>query len=806
MSHPRILSRRTAAVGIGVTMAACLAPMASAAPLAPMASAEVAEVEVVGARPTVLAHDTGLSTNVSSSVQDTPQIVNVVPKELIEQQKITTLEQALRDVPGITVAIGEGGTLAGDQFKIRGLDANNDIYVDGLRDFGVYTRDSFDYQEVQVLKGPSGAMFGRGTTGGAINTISKQPSVGRDFLNVDGTIGNGDYYRATVDVNHRINATTAVRLNLMGNTTGVVDRDRVGSDRWGVAASIGFGLGTKTSLVFNYLHQNDDRTPDYGLVIGAPTGVIKALPVSEYGVPRNVYEQFTNDADRTRADVLSARFKWDVSPRLTVSSDTRVGSYDRYFQYTSVDSCLVNAATGQTCVDALIDNNPATKPLITFGGGSPYSQRAWGAQNITSLHAQFDLFGFKNELVAGTDVNHQENRKAFYAYTLPPLSSGIYAPGTKVPARNAIAIDLLTGAGTPPAGYTVFRPSITPGVAATGIPNTNITANTYIINSTGVADDYAGFVTDRFYLSPQVSVIAGARYDIYEATFDNVLISGVTQGFKSNSHLVSPHLSIVYEPDPTHTFYASYNKSATPVGTAIVGAATPIAATTQAFAPDEGETYEFGGKVLLPGGRLALDAAWFHVDKSNAKMTDPTSGEISSQSSQKQTIQGVEAGLSGKLTPDWSVNIAYTYLDTEVRQDLACIAATATVKAVCYDNPVTTGTPVLQVPENSAFVWTSYSLKRWVRGLSVAGGFTYQDGFHVRYTTAGVAPNLVLTRDAFVPSTFSLDGVIQYESRGWRAAVNVYNLTDRLNYAQSFGNRAAPGQGRTVLVSLGRSF
>ena len=110
-----------------------------------------------------------------TTLQDTPQVVNVIPEQQLKQQKIVTLEQALRNVPGITVAIGEGGTLSGDQFKIRGFDSKDDVYIDGLRDFGAYTRDSFNYEEVQVLKGPSGAMFGRGTTGGAINTVSKRP-------------------------------------------------------------------------------------------------------------------------------------------------------------------------------------------------------------------------------------------------------------------------------------------------------------------------------------------------------------------------------------------------------------------------------------------------------------------------------------------------------------------------------------------------------------------------------------------------------------------------------------------------------
>ena len=788
-----------AAAGLSLVMAPGLALGAEVA--ADASAPAVDSVTVTAGRDNGQDHSTGLSTNVTATVRDTPQVVNVVPQQLIQEQKITTLEQALRDVPGITVAIGEGGTLAGDQFKIRGLDANNDIYTDGLRDFGVYVRDSFDYQEVQVLKGPSGSMFGRGTTGGAINTISKQPTTKHDFVDVDGQVGMGNNYRGTADLNHMFNDTTAFRLNLMGTSAGVTGRNFVHSNRYGVAAAAGFGLGTSSSFVLNYTHQQDDRIPDYGIVIGAPTGFINAKPASEYGLPSKIFEQFTNDRDRSRADILTGSYRLELNPNLTLTSDTRFGSYDRYFQYTSVDSCAVQI-TGQTCIDALIDNNPATVPYITFGGSSPYKQRAWGAQNISSLHGVVDVAGFKNEFVVGTDINYQDNRKAFYAYTLPPLSSGIYLPGTKTPARNAIAINLLTGAGAPPPGYAVFRPTPNAGVAATGIAGTNITSNTTITDSSGTAADYGGFVTDRLWFTPQVSLIAGVRYEDYEAQYGNTLINATRQVFKSVSHLTSPHASLVYEPNQEQTYYLSYGKSATPVGSGIVGTATPISGANSVFAPDLGETYEAGAKFGLLHDRLGVNGAYFYVNKDNAKQTDPTTGEISAQSSQKQRIQGVEVGLTGQVTMAWTINGGYTYLDTKVTQDLTC----AGTPLVCVPNPVTTGTPILQVPANSAYVWSSYKLNAWVQGLSVGGGASYQDKLHVRYTTSGTGASTVLTRDAMVPPTFSLDALVQYETPRWRVSLNAYNLTDHLNYAQSFGNRAAPGQRRTVLASFGMSF
>ena len=213
-----------------------------------------------------LSHSPPLASMPSTSVQDTPQAVNVIDAKTMKQQATTTLGDALRNVPGITLAIGEGGTLAGDQFRIRGFDAKDDVYLDGLRDFGAYTRDSFNYQEVQVLKGPSGLMFGRGTTGGAINTISKSPFL-RNHYSAALEGGNGDHVRATADLNYAFSDTGAVRLNLMFTDTGVVDRDIVHNTRWGIAPTIALGLGTDTQWSLSYLHQHSAGIPDYGITV-----------------------------------------------------------------------------------------------------------------------------------------------------------------------------------------------------------------------------------------------------------------------------------------------------------------------------------------------------------------------------------------------------------------------------------------------------------------------------------------------------------------------------------------------------------
>ena len=208
-----------------------------------------------------------------SSIQDTPQGISVVPQELIEQKNITTLREAVRNVPGISINAGEGGA-QGDTLTIRGFSARGDLFVDGAHDPGQYNRDTFNIDSIEVLKGPSSLLFGRGSTGGVINMVTKAPTLER-FNSAEISLGNGPFYRGTADINLPVGPTSAIRLNVMGQDSDTVGRDLVEQRRWGVAPSIGIGLGTDTQFTLSYLHQEEDNRPDYGLpyVFGRPAPV-----------------------------------------------------------------------------------------------------------------------------------------------------------------------------------------------------------------------------------------------------------------------------------------------------------------------------------------------------------------------------------------------------------------------------------------------------------------------------------------------------------------------------------------------------
>jgi catecholate siderophore receptor len=326
-------------------------------------------------------------------------------------------------------------------------------------------------------------------------------------------------------------------------------------------------------------------------------------------------------------------------------------------------------------------------------------------------------------------------------------------------------------------------------------------AATTVVTSSGRATDLALFATDRLWLDDAWSIIAGVRVDRYNATFNSVTVAGTPTSAKSPSTLVNPRASLVWEPDQKTTLYFSYGKSAIPIGTSVVGAPTPISTANQALDPEESETVELGAKYSLFDGALGLTGSIFKILKSNATITDPATGNLQLQSGQKQRVQGLELSATGKITDDLAVIAAYTYLEPVITFDLSC---GTTTPIVCNPNPYTIGKQIFFVPKNAASLWLDYSAKSLLEGLTLGGGLVYQSRLFNAITTTGTAPNPAgISRIATIPETIELDAVASYDFGGaYRVQFNVNNITDRLNYSQSFGNRGTPSPGRTFIVSL----
>jgi catecholate siderophore receptor len=730
---------------------------------APKAKSDTLQPIVVTATP-----DAGEETNTNNAttqmsrlpgeVKDIPQIVNVIPEKVLEQQNVQTLEQALRNVPGITVAIGEAnGGPNGDRFRIRGFESIGDSYRDGLRDFGVYVRDSFNYEQVQVFKGPSSESFGAGTSGGAINTTSKEARLD-DFVKVDASLGNGPLARATFDVNKKINDTTAIRVTGMGNKQDIVDRDDVKSDRWGGAVSLGFGLGTDTTWFLDYFHQTNDRTPDFGVPMAtvSPTGSGVRKPITEFGVPRSNYYGKDSDRDKSHVDMLTSRLSKEATDWLTVKNDTRLARYDRYISVTpticgSASTNPTRTAT-QNCDAVGQSIYDGGNPTLYFGGGSgpTYDQTNWGIQNVTTGIAKFETGQFRHEAVFGLDVSYQEDDRQGFKYVGSKPLQTVWNP-------NASS-----------AGYSL-------------IENPD---NVKSSNSTNVAL----FGSDRMWLTDEVSVLGGVRWDYYKAHYDQISSSGQTIS-DANTSFFSPKASVIWEPTQNQTYYASYATAMNvPWGQYIGSDVNAITTAKADLDPETTESFELGAKLNFLDGMLGVTGAVFQVTKDNAYYLN--ANDVLTATGEKQRVRGIELGLTGKVTEQWEVMLAYAYMNSEILDS---------------GTKADIGNQVAGVPHNSGSLWTTYNLTPHFDGLSgqfmIGGGLTYRDGVSIRSDET-----------AEVPYSLSFDAVVSYETEKWRVGLNGYNLANRVNYDSFFqgenGNtgRAVPSAGRTFVLTVGTTF
>ena len=284
-------------------------------------------------------------------LRDVPQTITVVPAAVIEEQGASSLRDVLRNVVGITFQAGEGGVPAGDQMTIRGFSARTDMFIDGVRDFGGYSRDPYNVEQVEVSKGPSSAIAGRGSTGGAINLVSKAPNLeAGHHLSLGG--GNADYRRTTVDLNQPLPGLgipgAAIRLNAMYTDTGVAGREVVEGQRWGVSPSIAFGLGTPTRLTASYSHLDQDNVPEYGLP-WVPVNTNPDLAAYSNGMPpvdqSNFYGLRTRDYEDTKTDIGTIVLDHQATPSLSLRNLTRYGKTSRDSVITAPRFVSVNTST-----------------------------------------------------------------------------------------------------------------------------------------------------------------------------------------------------------------------------------------------------------------------------------------------------------------------------------------------------------------------------------------------------------------------------------------------------------------------------
>ncbi|HTT98372.1 MAG TPA: TonB-dependent siderophore receptor [Rhizomicrobium sp.] len=691
------------------------------------------------------------------TILNTPQSINVVPAEVIQQQGVNNLQDALRNVPGITLNAGEGGT-HGDLVNLRGFSAGDDYYMDGLRDTGLYDRDTFDYDSIEVLKGPASTLFGRGSTGGVINQVTKAPVL-YPVENFSVTGGTNSEIRATADMNYVLGDDMAMRINLMGQDSSVVDRPYARNERWGAAPSFAWGIDTDTSFTLKYLHQQEDNLPDYGVpfLFGKPAPVARD---TYYGLP-------ADDRFKTDVDVVTGRFEHTFNDMFSFSDTARYGSY--WF-----DSRQTAAIYGSA--NCFTDSS------------SPYYYA--GATLCSSVSAPVPVT-LNNPLypVEGTPVND------IWVLRDRPSSSGVIttmmnnADVTAKFATGSIAHTFVGGVEADSEIASLVRftnqddeilptPLLDPdpneafaNLHQTSVRQTPVTST----KTLGV------YLNDTIDFSPQWTLTAAVRYDHFSADYDQPL--GTPSHFSHVDNIFSPRAALVYKPTENSSLYVSYGTSFNPSAEAL-----SLAASNQDLGPEKDRTFEVGGKTTVLDGMLSLTAALFNTEMTNARISDPTNPNLQTLAGTER-VNGFELDAQGRITENWELIAGYTYLDPTA-VGLAGVGVHG---------------PIPNTAHNQANLWTTYDFES---GLRLGGGLNYMSRVSAGTDNATVPGTIIV---AHVPSHVTFDAMAGYKINDQLdIQINGYNLANEYYYVNSYftrpgENHTVPAAGRTFLLTLDAS-
>lgn len=574
--------------------AAAVGAAATDAPPSDPSTDQLQEVTVTGVRS--LLHD-----KLAEDEQSAPQSISIIGQELIEQQADTRLEDALRNVPGITLNAGEGAA-RGDTVNLRGFSAFNDFYLDGIRDAAVYTRDSFDLQSVEVLEGPSAVLFGRGSTGGAINQVSKAPLLAPLDV-VSAQFGTDDLYRATGDFDMPFAHASAARLNVMGETSHVADRELVANRRWGIAPAVSFGIGAPDTLTLAFLHQQEDDIPDAGVPF-----VAGQLPP----IPREADFGLASDRSTANDDIGTMRYTHEFGSDLSLADTLRYARYE--FLYHSTEPNFGSDVPG-----------PGT-PLddILVGRDAPYSS---GSQ--TNLDDQLDVTAHvatgwvTHTLVGGVEFARQTS--AINRSVNPFNTDPEWVPQTPLLDPNP------------------YEPL--PGIEPVGVAQ----------DTTAHSD--SAYAIDTIGLGTYVELSLGMRYDHFDADYHQVpFASGAALDLQHADNVGSPRAALVFKPTRAQTYYLSYGTSFDPSAEALT-----LTTKTADLGPVRAKSFEAGAKTTLPSG-LLLTAAVFRTEIDNAQTNDPDNPTLTVLEG-NQRVDGIELEATGHITRHWEVTSGYTYLD-----------------------------------------------------------------------------------------------------------------------------------------------
>lgn len=683
-------------------------------------------------------------------LRDTPKSVTAIPKEVIEDVGATSFREVVRATPGVTLGTGEGGNAFGDRIFIRGFEARNDVYIDGLRDPGVTSREVFAVEQIEIVKGPSSSFGGRGTTGGAVSLQSKRPTR-NDFIVGEAGIGSENYYRATVDANLDINKFVSVRVNTLYQSADTPGRDFVDSERFGATASVQVRPTEDLTVTGDYYFARLDGIPDFG----HPFDVTTQRP---YKVDReNFYGVIGRDFLESGAHIGTLNVEYQASDTIKLRSVSRYGrTFNRYIVGAPGAVCRFTRNANGSCPTTGVEL-PEDQFTVTAGGQRRWADNKYVA-TINDATLRFDTAGIGHTVVTGMEYAREtvENR----TIALPTFVED--SSGNAVPTPTTFIRNLLNP--NPVLGFEIPHP-------LNGLPPSEVKVRSF-----------AGYLIDTIKFTPQWQLLLGVRYDSYNLSFSNPNATGTQPRSLSNKvDFFNYQASLVYKPVVAATLYASFSTSSNPSGEQLDGNGISydgISAQTEALEPERNKSYEVGAKYELFDGELLLTAAVFQITKSNAR---ENIGNNVFELVGKLRSRGAEFGVNGNVGERLQLFGGYSFVSAEVIESAI---------------PENVGRRFANIPQHSASLLATY---RILDSVQVGGQVYWQDEVFGGTQFAGTAQ---------IPGYARFDAVARWKPTAYsELRLNVLNLTNKTYYDAIYRSSSpfayvAPGRSATLNLTL----
>jgi catecholate siderophore receptor len=755
------------AAGFGLFSVSALAQTAPVAPAAPASAASSAgtaarnettlqpisvkaraETDATSVRATTTTIGKG-----TQDLRDVPQSVTVITEKLIEDRRIDTLKQALHETAGISFQAAEGGE---EDIRLRGfsLAASGDIYVDSLRDPAFYERDTFSFDRIELLRGSASMLFGRGSTGGVVNQVSKMPFL-NDAAEVNFTGGTGGFFRFTGDFNHKLSETSALRLNVMMNeASGGGGTDRL--DKQGIAPTIRWGIGTNDEFYASgYFLQNDNGI-NYGLPwvkrtqaqAGAnPSSIDSSLN------PNKVYYQAASDYNASSAALATTGWTHRFAGGGELKTAIRYGHYDRDQRAGTIRFFTnANAANGPIVVAPGLDTITHATRLVENGPNNK-------VQNMNTTYAQsdysnqFDWFGVKNDVLSGVDLAHE----IFH-------NDAMIVPAGVVLNKNATPFTVGDGGNNPnrvDEGLRLKRQAATFDAKALGL-----------------------YFQDLVQVAPHWKLLGGLRWDYFKGDYQTfqtadsptVAVGSALTDRGRADKLWSKRFGLLYQPTDAITTYASWGTSFNTSGDTY-----QYDDQTKNTPPEGSENYELGTKIEAFDGKLSTRVAAFYSIKTNERNRDPDSAATQALLSGKRHAAGMELELAGRITSAWEVFGSYAWIPV-ARIDVGAPGSADGVGEGA-------GTRSALTPRHSGTIWTTYQL---TPALRLGGGLNARSSQTPNRNPAGIVAPKFITGDLMAEYKVN-------EQFGFK--LNVTNVANKLYADSLYTGHYIPGAGRAIQLT-----